>query len=156
MEIKSAQLKDAGLIHHLMMQAFQEYESEIPPSSALDETLETLFSAMENGEKSLICYINQLPVGMVRYTVNEKFLYFYRLSVIPEKRGEGIGKKIVSALESESIKESVNEIHCKVRKDVRKNVSLYRCLGYKIFENNIVYKSDGTSVEVVSMRKTVL
>lgn len=156
MEIKFAQLEDAGLIHHLMMQAFQEYEIEIPPSSALDETLETLFSAMKNGEKSLICYINQLPVGMVRYTVNEKFLYFHRLSVIPERRGEGIGKEIVSALEREALKENVNEIQCKVRKDIQKNISLYEYLGYKIFENNTVYKSDGTSVEVVSMRKTLL
>jgi predicted GNAT superfamily acetyltransferase len=42
-------------------------------------------------------------------------LYFYRLSVIPEKQGKGIAKKIFKSLEEYANKVDVTTILCKVR-----------------------------------------
>lgn len=39
MVINSAILSDAPVIHDLMIKAFMEYKNEIPPSSALEETV---------------------------------------------------------------------------------------------------------------------
>jgi len=41
--------------------------------------------------------------GMVRFLLKENGLYFYRLSVIPEKQGQGIAKKILKSLDDYAI-----------------------------------------------------
>ena len=50
-----------------MIQAFMEYKDEVPPSSALEETCESISIALEGIEKALICYLYNKPVGMVRF-----------------------------------------------------------------------------------------
>lgn len=52
MEIKFAQVSDASIIHDLMLKAFMEYKDEVPPSSALEETVQSVSSALIEGEKA--------------------------------------------------------------------------------------------------------
>lgn len=85
MEIKLADVSDAATIHELMIKAFMEYQDEVPPSSALDETVGSISTALKDNEKALIAYIDENPVGMVRFELKENGLYFFRVSVIPEK-----------------------------------------------------------------------
>ena len=93
MRIKIAETADALLLHDLMIQAFMQYKEEVPPSSALEETVQSISTALDDGEQALISSIDEEPVGMVRFRVKEDCLYFYRLSVIPEKQGQGIAKE---------------------------------------------------------------
>lgn len=51
MKIISAKPTDAPVIHDLMMQAFMAYKNEVPPSSALDETIQSITMALQNGSK---------------------------------------------------------------------------------------------------------
>ncbi|WP_342744306.1 GNAT family N-acetyltransferase [Bacillus alkalicellulosilyticus] len=99
MLIQSATSAQAPVIHELMIKAFMEYKNETPPSSALEETVQSVLEAMEKGEKALIAIEENSPVGMVRYQLKAEGLYFYRLSVIPEKQGWGIAKKLLKSLE---------------------------------------------------------
>lgn len=78
MKIIFAKVSDAPLIHDLMIKAFMEYKDEIPPSSALDETVQSISNALEDGEQSLICFDGDEPVGMVRFQLKDEGLYFYR------------------------------------------------------------------------------
>ena len=95
MKIILADASDAPLIHDLMIKAFMGYKDEIPPSSALEETVQTISTALEDGEKAFISYIGNEPVGMVRFRLKDNGVYFYRLSVIPEKQGQGIAREIL-------------------------------------------------------------
>jgi len=104
LEIKFAEVSDASIIHDLMIKAFMEYKDEVPPSSALEETVQSVLIALKDGEQGLISYVDNEPVGMVRFQLNEDGLYFYRLSVIPEKQCLGIAKKILMSLEDFAIK----------------------------------------------------
>jgi len=59
MVIMLAQLKDAPIIHDVMLQAFKEYEHATPPSSALNETVESIKKDMERGEYAFIAYLDE-------------------------------------------------------------------------------------------------
>ncbi|QRY35695.1 GNAT family N-acetyltransferase [Bacillus sp. PDNC022] len=153
MEIKFANLSDTSVIHDLMINAFIEYKDEMPPSSALKETVQSVLIALKDGERSLICYIDNQPVGMVRFKIKEDSLYFYRLSVIPEMQGHGIAKKLLSFLEDFAIQKELTTIFCKVRMTVTKNIKLYSSMGYYIYDEEVVHKPNGLSIKVVSMMK---
>ncbi|WP_203248964.1 GNAT family N-acetyltransferase [Sporosarcina beigongshangi] len=153
MEIKFATTSDAAIIHDLMMQAFIVYKNETPPSSALEETIQSIATALEDDEQVLIGYMANQPVAMVRFQVQEDCIYFYRLSVIPEKQGQGIAKEILKALEVYALEQDKSLIQCKVRMSVPKNIALYQSIGYEICDEEVVYKPDGVTVKVVSMKK---
>jgi ribosomal protein S18 acetylase RimI-like enzyme len=152
-EINSAISSDAPVIHNLMIKAFMEYKDEIPPSSALEETVQSVSEALEKGEKALIACEENNPVGMVRFQLKNEGLYFYRLSVIPEKQGEGIAKNILKSLEDYANKVGVSTIICKVRMTVPKNIQLYNSIGYDVYDEEVVNKPNGINIKVVSMKK---
>lgn len=153
MEIKFAEVSDAKLIHYIMIKAFMEYKDEVPPSSALKETIKSIFTALKESEQGVICYIDEKPVGMVRFKLTEEGLYFYRLSVIPEKQGQGIAKKIIKSLEDYAKEKQIPTLLCKVRLTVPKNIKLYSSIGFKVYNEEVVHKSNGINIKVVSMKK---
>ncbi|WP_306301580.1 GNAT family N-acetyltransferase [Heyndrickxia acidiproducens] len=153
LKIKFAELSDAKLIHDLMIKAFMGYKEEIPPSSALEESVASISAALKNNEKGLVAYIDEMPVGMVRFQLTENGLYFYRLSVIPEEQGKGIAKKILKALEKYARDKDLPALYCKVRLTIKKNINLYRSVGYTIYNEEVVTKPNGIEVKVVLMKK---
>lgn len=153
MIIKFAKTTDAAVIHDLMIKSFMEYKNETPPSSALDETVQTVSEAIGKGEKALIAFEENKPVGMVRFQLINEGLYFFRLSVIPEKQGKGIAKNILKSLEDYANKVGVSTIVCKVRMAVQKNIQLYSSIGYAVYEEEIVHRPNGIKIKVVSMKK---
>lgn len=155
MEIKFTEKSDATLIHDLMIKAFMEYRNEVPPSSALEETVQSISVSLEDGERGLICYLKDDPVGMVRFKLIESGIYFYRLAVIPEKQGQGIARKILNSLEDYASKQQISTILCKVRITVPKNIKLYSSIGYIIYDEEVVQKLNGINIKVVSMIKQV-
>ena len=125
MIIQTTNFKDIAIIHDVMIQAFSEYKNEVSPSSALQETHQMITDSFKSGEQALIAYENNQPIGMVRFKLNKSILYFYRLSVIPQKQGKGVAKNMLEYLETYGKKQGANEIQCKVRATVSKNISLY-------------------------------
>lgn len=156
MNITVAEISDAPVILDLMMRAFEEYKHAEPPTSALKETVESITAAMADGEQALIGYIEDEPVAMVRLLLSDDRLYFSRFSVVPEKRGQGIAKKILRYLEDYALQHEKSIIACKVRADVSKNISLYQSIGYDVYEESVLHREDGTSIAVVSMKKALL
>lgn len=156
MKIISAQATDAPIIHDLMIQAFMAYKNEVPPSSALDETIESISTALHNGERAFIGYMNDKPVGMIRFQVEEDHVYFYRLSVLPHKQGQGIAKELLKSLETYTFAQDKSIIKCKVRMAVPKNIALYHSIGYKVYDEETLSKPHGVNLKVVSMMKLVI
>lgn len=67
MEVKIAEVSDAPVIHEIMIRAFMEYKEVIPPSGALDETVQLISTALKNDEQCLIGYVEEKPVAIVRF-----------------------------------------------------------------------------------------
>jgi ribosomal protein S18 acetylase RimI-like enzyme len=147
--------RDIPLIHLLMRRAFAEYDVTDAPSSAMDETMDSIQAAREDGEQSLIAYMDDEPVGMVRFQIQEDTIYFYRLAVIPEQRGCGVATSILKELENTAKFDHKMSITCRVRALVTRNVHLYQSLGYKIIGESRVHKANGQNVPVAIMRKHI-
>ncbi|MGJ5703144.1 GNAT family N-acetyltransferase [Staphylococcus equorum] len=155
MIIQTANFKDIAIIHDVMIQAFSEYKNELSPSSALQETHQMITDSFKSGEQALIAYENNQPIGMVRFKLNKLILYFYRLSVIPRNQGKGVAKYMKEYLEIYGKKHGVNQIQCKVRAAVSKNISLYESMGYDIFDETMIDKPNDQKLNIVSMKKYI-
>lgn len=153
LNIKSTEVSDAPLIHHLMIQAFTKHKDAVPPSSALEETVESIAVSLHQGEKGLLAYVDDRPVGMVRFQLDDNGIYFYRLSVLPEEQGKGIGKALLDKLEHIANHNGVTTISCKVRLSANDNITLYESVGYEIVAEEIISKPGGINLRVVSMEK---
>ena len=155
MIIQTTNFKDIAIIHDVMIQAFSEYKNEVSPSSALQETHQMITDSFKSGEQALIAYENNQPIGMVRFKLNKSILYFYRLSVIPQKQGKGVAKNMLEYLETYGKKQGANEIQCKVRATVSKNISLYESMGYEVVSKTTIDKPNNQKLKIVSMKKHI-
>lgn len=156
MDFKEATISDAPIIHKLMIKAFSEYKNDEISSSALEETEKSISVALlEEGEKALIAYESDEPVAMARFRIDNYKMNFYRLSVDPLYQGKGIGKHLLKALEIYAKNKGVSEIICKVRVNVKRNVSLYKDIGYFIFDHYTIDKENNKSLHIVSMKKFI-
>ncbi|KPN95897.1 N-acetyltransferase [Lysinibacillus sp. ZYM-1] len=153
MELVLAEIKDAPIIHKVMIQAFQEYERATPPSNALSETVESIEQAMRAGEQTFIGYMEQQPVAMVRFTLSTQSIYFFRLSVIPERQGQGLAKALIAKLEQYALMKGKKISQCKVRWNVPRNIELYRSLGYVVTKKEMGENRNGISLATVTMEK---
>ncbi|MGW7975773.1 GNAT family N-acetyltransferase [Staphylococcus xylosus] len=156
MYFKEATISDAPIIHKLMIKAFSEYKNDEIPSSALEETEKSISVALlEEREKALIVYESDEPVAMARFKIDNCKMNFYRLSVGPLYQGNGVGKHLLKSLEIYAKNKGVSEIICKVRMNIKRNVSLYKDIGYFIFDNYTIDKPNNKSLHIVSMKKYI-
>ncbi|WP_245308329.1 GNAT family N-acetyltransferase [Halalkalibacter urbisdiaboli] len=150
MYFETSKQEDAQIIHRLMHQAFQEYHASEPPSTALEETVESIQNALNQGEQAIIAYEDHEPIAMVRFRYVNEGLYFYRLSVLPTKQGKGIAKKLVHQLEIFASERGVKQVFCKVRKDILRNIHLYQRLGYSVCQEE---RTNHPKLTIVTMSK---
>lgn len=150
--IRKARKEDAAVILEVMLAAFQKYETDPYPSSALQETATSIEVDMDAGQKALLYKENDEDVGMVRYELSEGELYFRRLSVIPAMQGKGIAKKLVNALEEIARQAGKQKIACRVRKSEKGNIQLYRSIGFERTKEEW-FDREGGPMLIVKMEK---
>jgi len=150
-------VEDAETVHQVMISAFEEYRHSDVPSSALFETVDGIKKALQTGEeKALLYFEDNVAVGTVRFTVGESDLYFFRLSVCPKARGKGIAKSMLSWLENDAKEHGKSSLSCKVRSSIPKNVQLYKSLGYRSIEKQVLTSHSGLPIETITVRKTLI
>lgn len=156
LEIRLANEEETPIVHKLMLEAFEEYRFLEVPSSALNESLNTLLNALKNGsEKFLLCFVDGEPLGSSRFTIKCDSIYFSRLSVTPHARGMGIAKAILLWLEKYANENGKMKMECRVRASLSKNISLYEAMGYIVSEEEVVTNPNGSPVKTVVMEKNL-
>lgn len=153
-EIREAGPNDAETIHALMMQAFEEYRVVIPPSSALEETVESVRDALLRNESAAILLEDEVPVAMVRYEITGDTIHFFRLSVVPTRRRRGYAKRLVKWIERLGVSKGLYYSRCKVRQSVQNNVVMYQNMGYEIVHQELDMRPDGT-VKTMHLEKSL-
>ena len=154
LEIRIATEKETPMVHKLMLEAFEEYRFLEVPSSALNESLETLQNAVKSGsEKALLCFVDEEPLGSSKFTRKGDSLYFSRLSVAPKARGKGIAKAILEWLEKYANDNEIMKMECRVRASLPNNIRLYEAMGYIITKEEVVTNPNGIPVKTVTMEK---
>ncbi|MEH7121232.1 GNAT family N-acetyltransferase [Neobacillus vireti] len=154
--VKLAGEKEVATAHRLMLEAFEEYRNMEVPSSAINETFDSVFEKYSNGtEKILLCLENNLPLGSLRFKVSAFELYFMRVSVSPAARGKGLATAMLTWLEQYAKQIGITKLKCRVRMSLAKNILLYESLGFKITDEETVMNSNGYEVKTVIMEKNI-
>jgi ribosomal protein S18 acetylase RimI-like enzyme len=71
-------------------------------------------------------------VGVVVGTIDGTRAYFYRLAVLPELQGIGIGRQLVEAIEKRFKQRGVNRVLIMVNQDNPEVLPFYHSLGYEV------------------------
>lgn len=144
-------------IHRMMQEAFEEYRYLEVPSSAVTEPLEQLLKAYRSGlELAVLCFLDGVVAGSVRFKWKDQSLYFSRLSVTPRARGKGLAKAMLTWLENYALANGIEKIECLVRATLPENISLYRSIGYRVTKSEDVINPNGFSVKVATMEKNLV
>lgn len=151
--IREATPADADTVYALMMMAFEEYRTATPPSSALDETEESVQEALSSGaESAAILYEDDTATAMVRFKYDGEAIYFFRLSVVPNRRRRGYARQLVKWIETQGVAKGMKISRCKVRQSVQNNLVLYQNMGYEIVDQELVVRPAGT-VKALTLEK---
>lgn len=151
--IREATPEDADTVYALMMIAFEEYRTATPPSSALAETDESVSEALRSGnEFAAILFEDDTATAMVRFKYDGDAIYFFRLSVVPNRRRRGYAKQLVKWIERQGVTKGLNISRCKVRQSVQNNLVLYQDMGYEIVDQELIVRADGT-IKALTMEK---
>jgi ribosomal protein S18 acetylase RimI-like enzyme len=146
--------KDIVMAYQIMIDAFTEYLQYDIPSSALNESIQTIQQLINNGsEQAILCFADGEAVGSVRIRFGKDSLYFSRLSVIPTARGKGIAKKMIKWLENYAQELDKLIIFCRVRKSLEQNIKLYLSCEFIISKEETIINTDGYQIDTVLMEK---
>jgi len=151
--IREATADDAETVFTLMRMAFEEYRTATPPSSALDETEESVIEALRSGDESAaILYEDDTATAMVRFKYDGDAICFFRLSVVPHRRRRGYARQLVKWIEKQGVAKGMKISRCKVRQSVQNNLVLYQNMGYEVIDQELVVRPTGT-VKALTMEK---
>jgi GNAT superfamily N-acetyltransferase len=126
-----ARAEDAPIVVSLIHRAFAQYDGIlVPPSGAMSETAETVAARLAD-EKCLIALAGSTPVGCVFYKEEGNSIYFGRLAVLPERRGEGLARRLVAGVEAAASAAGAEAVTLGVRIALPGNVALFASLGYR-------------------------
>ncbi len=100
-----------------------------PPSAALRETVETIAAAIADGGGAGFWRDGEL-VGVVLWAEQEGGLYFGRLAVRPDSRGQGIARALIAAAETEARQRRLPRVHLSTRLALTDNRVLFASCGY--------------------------
>ena len=129
--IRPALADEAAAIVSLMHRAFAQYEGVLAPrSGAMDETMATVTARLRD-ESCLLALAGETPVGCVFYKPRGETIYFGRLAVLPERRGEGLARRLVAAVEAAAMAAGAAAVTLGVRIALPENVALFTALGYR-------------------------
>ena len=136
-------------------EAFKRYETDPQPSSALNETEDSILTELKKGTEMFGVYDNNELIALVKCILNKEYIYFTRLSVLPENQGNGVATNLVKYLEGYAMQNNIFVSVCKVRKSEKNNISLYSKLGYKIVKEEIIINKNGDEIPTVTMQKNL-
>lgn len=129
--LRAATAADAAAIAATIAASFEQYRGRLEPESgAFRETAEGIAAELARKSGAIVAERNGLMIGCVIVQLMEDDLYFGRLSVVPEARGEGIARRLVEAVEDEARRRELAGVRLGVRIVLTENQELFASLGY--------------------------
>ena len=123
---------DVPRIRALVQAAFAEYEATFdPPAGALRETEEATARSLTQGG-ALLAWRGEEAVGTVQFRLEPVYVYLGRLAVLPQARGRGVARMLISCVEQIARLAERDRVHLGTRLKLTRNVALYQRLGYQI------------------------
>ena len=115
--IRFARVKEAGSVHHILMEAFGPYAGKIkPPFQVLQSTPEGIASGMRRRRhRYAVAVVEGTPVGTLRLTParcprGDDYWLVSRLAVLPEFQGHHIARRLIVWLHDRALRYDVPEL----------------------------------------------
>ncbi len=137
MIIVKAEKEDLQKILDLQYLAYQS-EARLFDNKDIPPLKQTLADVENEYQKGLILKAldeDKIIIGSVRAFCDNETVYIGKLMVDPSKQGQGIGTQLLLEMEKQYPKQRY-ELFTSTKSE--KNISLYRKLGYKIFDEEQV------------------
>src|SRR5262245_20977133 len=131
--IRPARAEDAGAIAEVIQQAFAPYRGRLaPPAGALKETPESIAEKLAR-EAALVALTSAGIAGCVFYRPAEApgEIYLGRLAVLPERQREGLGARLMIALEDTARAAGARALILNVRIALPDNRAVFERLGFQ-------------------------
>jgi ribosomal protein S18 acetylase RimI-like enzyme len=130
--LRPAKISDATVLARTIIAAFEQYRGKlVPESGAFRETPQSIMDEMRTDTGAIVAERNGTMVGCVMYRIYEGDLYFGRLSVLPEARGQGLARRLIAAVEREARMMRLPGVRLGVRVALTENQNLFQSLGYR-------------------------
>ncbi|WP_235549587.1 GNAT family N-acetyltransferase [Paenibacillus sp. Soil766] len=134
--IREATIDESELIYQLMTASFKEYDGKLnPPSGALKETVDHTIHTFNIGGGAALACEGVKAVGSARYKPIDDYMYIGRVSVLPDYRGKGICKALLTFVENKARDQGIMETRVEVRLSIPENIRLYERLHYEVIEH---------------------
>jgi len=129
--LRAATAIDAAAIAATIAASFEQYRGKLEPESgAFRETAEAIAAELARESGAIVAERNGRMIACVMVKLIEGDLYFGRLSVVPEARGEGIARRLVEAVEDEARRRELAGVQLGVRIVLVENQKLFSSMGY--------------------------
>jgi predicted N-acetyltransferase YhbS len=129
--LRLAMREDAADIVPVIRRAFAQYDGKlVPPSGALHETEATVAARIDT-ERCIVAFDGASPIACIFYKRVGDQLYFGRLAVLPDRRGEGLAQRLVAEVEAAARTAGLAAVTLGVRIALPGNVAMFAALGYR-------------------------
>ena len=128
--IRAVQAGDAAAVADLVRRAFSAQPRPTnPPSSALKETAATIIEHLTRGGGAVL-ESGGVIAGLVLWNEDEGAFYISRLSVHPERRGQGMARALMEEAEREARRQGFSRMTLGVRLELEENRRFFRSCGF--------------------------
>jgi len=128
--IRAVQAGDAAAVADLVRLAFSAQPRPTnPPSSALKETAATIIEHLTRGGGAVL-ESGGVIAGLVLWNEDEGAFYISRLSVHPERRGQGMARALMEEAEREARRQGFSRMTLGVRLELEENRRFFRSCGF--------------------------
>ena len=152
LKIKKATIEDSEIIYNFICQ-LAEYEKLTDDVTTTPDSLgKTLFGPNSNVE-TLIGYVDKKPVAFALYFYNfstfkgKRGLYLEDIFVIPEMRGNGVGKELLKRLAQIAKENNCARFEWSVLDWNEPAINFYKSLGAKPMDEWTVYRLTEKEIE---------
>ncbi|WP_236292683.1 GNAT family N-acetyltransferase [Paenibacillus allorhizoplanae] len=150
--IREASIDESELIYQVMIEAFKEYNGKLnPPSGALMETVDRTIHTFNIGGGAALTWEGDKLIGSARYEPVADYMYIGRVSVLPDFRGKGICKALLTFVENKACAQGFKESRVGVRLSIPENIKVYERMHYEVIEHT--YYPDRTDSWYVIRKK---
>jgi len=130
--IRLATPADAGLIASILSQAFAEYAPLYTPAglAATTPSAEVIQTRLSEGPVWLAMQ-NDRPLGTVAAVLKNEGLYVRSMALLPDARGQGIGRLLLQAVESFADEHDVRRLFLSTTPFLTQAIRLYERFGFQ-------------------------
>lgn len=129
LRVEEAGATDAAAVRDVIHAAFAARQRVDPPSTALEETTESVAAALER-DGGLLCRVDAEPAGAMLFGVATSALVLRRIGVVPHFQSRGVASALVGVAEQVAAARGFDDVRLAARAELPATVTFWRRRGY--------------------------